>query len=693
MHARSIDPARELEGLIGDLSSILALQSAWNGQPCELVGRALGAELLRVLDLGFVFVRWHSPRRDFITLDPRYGLREEDITVTLQPWLLPGSDATPSSRLSLAGSKALSITSLDFGAKGLGTLIAGAAREGFPSRLDSLLLQATASQACVAILQSANLNVTQSIALTQLHRFSTGLIEAGDLSAVLEQMLTATIELQRADFGNVQLFDPNLDGLVIVAQRNFQRPFLEHFALVRADESACGRAAEARCRIVIEDIETEALSPIYRKVAREAGYRAVQSTPLFSHGGELLGMLSTHFRKAHRPSEHELRLTDVYVQQAARMIERKRTEDERTKLAAIVQNCSDLIGIAALDGRAVFVNSAGRAMIGLGDNAPLPTEVRDYVADADRERFINQVLPEVERDGFWEGEVSFRHFAGGPVFPVLQHIFYIRDAQTGSRLALATICRDITERKRSEDALVEAQRVLAHAGRVLSIGELTASLAHEVNQPLAAIVVNANATRRWLEREVPNYKRARESLNNIVRDGNRASEIIQRVRAFSSKAEPSRTRLNLNEVISEVVAIAAHEIAREQVVLRTHLAADLPTVMADRLELEQVVLNLVINGLEALRPVAGRLKDLTITSSRRNKGTIEVAVQDNGSGIDVQHIGRMFEAFFTTKSRGMGLGLAISRRIIEAHNGTLRVTVNPEWGLTFAFTLPVPRRR
>jgi signal transduction histidine kinase len=225
------------------------------------------------------------------------------------------------------------------------------------------------------------------------------------------------------------------------------------------------------------------------------------------------------------------------------------------------------------------------------------------------------------------------------------------------------------------------------------MGELTASLAHEINQPLAAIVANANAARRWLGRQPPDQTRARESLDNIVRDGNRASAILQRVRDFSAKVPPSRELLNVNDVIREVVSIAAHEISREQVLLTTQLAAVLPEVLADRIELQQVVLNLVINSIEALRPVVGRPKDLRITSTRPSRSTVEVSVQDNGNGIEPQDLERMFEAFFTTKSGGMGLGLAISRRLIEDHNGSLWAYANPGWGLTLAFTLPVPRQR
>jgi PAS domain S-box-containing protein len=362
-------------------------------------------------------------------------------------------------------------------------------------------------------------------------------------------------------------------------------------------------------------------------------------------------------------------------------------------LAAIVQNCSDFIGIATLAGHAVFVNSAGRRMVGLEDDEPLPPDISAYVADGYQDLLVNRSLAVVEREGFWDGETCFRHFRTGATIPVLQHIFYIREESTGRRLALATVTRDISERKRAELALDKAQQELAHAGRVLSMGELTASLAHEINQPLAAIVANANASRRWLERKTPNHQRARESLANIARDGMRASDIIRRVRAFSAKGLPARASLDINDVIREVVALTIHEVEREHVVLTTQLAADLPPVRADRVELQQVVLNLVINSIEALRPVAERTRELCIATARHNKSTVLVSVRDNGAGIEPQHLERIFDAFFTTKSLGMGLGLAISRRIVETHNGALWATPNPDRGLTVAFTLPVARRR
>jgi PAS domain S-box-containing protein len=526
--------------------------------------------------------------------------------------------------------------------------------------------------------------------LAQLHRFTTGLIEAGDLSAVLEQMLTAAMEVQGAAFGNVQLFDAELGGLVIVVQRNFKPPFLEHFSLVRGDDGICGRAARTRARVIIEDVQTDPEFTPHRHVAAVAGFRAVQSSPLLGRRGELLGMLSTHFRKPHRPAQYALRVTDIYVQQAARMVERQRSEEEHNKLAAIVQNCSDFIGIATLSGRAVFVNAAGRRMVGLRQNGPLPFEISSYVAVEEQQRLRQQILPVVERNGFWDGEMSLRQFASGATIPVLQHIFYIRETDTGRRLALATICRDITERKHTELALNKAQQELAHASRVLSINELAASLAHEITQPLAAIVANANAARRWLERRMPDYRRACASLDSIVRDGDRAGAIIQRVRAFSANVRSSPARVNINDVIREVVEIARQQAARERVALHVRFADDLPAVVADRIELQQVLLNLVINGIEALRPVVDRPRELRVRSARR-KGSLEVSVRDNANGMAAADLERIFEAFFTTRSRGLGLGLAISRRIIESYGGTLRATPNSGCGLTLRFTLPVRR--
>jgi PAS domain S-box-containing protein len=688
MAAPSIERTRKLEGLLNALSAVLALQSGRRARSGQQALGLLADLLLRTLDLQFVFARAGLKATgtawDVVRLHRRYSDRiSPGLIAALEPWVSSNGSSSSRLRYEPLGPRPVPIAMFPFASPGLtGRLIVGAARAGFPSDIEKVLLRVAANQACLV---AGAEKVAALGSLTQLHHFSTGLIETGDPSAVLEQMLAAAMEVQAADFGNVQLFDAERDGLVIVAQRNFQPPFLEQLALVRC--TACGRAAQNRERIIIEDVQADSSFAPYRQVAAEAGFRALVATPLIGHQGELLGMLSTHFRTPHRPTEYELRLTDIYAQQAARMLERKRMEEERNKLAAIVQNCSDFIGIATLCGRAVFVNSAGRRMVGLKDDEPIPENIAAYVAEGQQDRLLNQALPVVEREGFWEGEMHFHHIPSGRPIPVLQHIFYIRESDTGRRLALATISRDMTERKRAELALNNAQQALAHAGRILSIGELTASLAHEINQPLAAIVANANASRRWLERKVPDYEHARKSLQNIARDGNRASAILQRVREFAAKAPPSRAPLNLNDVVHEVLAIVTNEIVRERITLGVDLAAKLPDIVADRIELQQVVLNLIINSIEALRPVSERRKELFVTSTRR-RSVVEVAVRDNGNGVGAQDLECMFDAFFTTKPDGMGLGLAISRRIIEAHNGKLWAAANPGQGLTLRFTLP-----
>ena len=243
------------------------------------------------------------------------------------------------------------------------------------------------------------------------------------------------------------------------------------------------------------------------------------------------------------------------------------------------------------------------------------------------------------------------------------------------------------ERSRAERALHEAQAELAHVTRVLAMGELTASIAHEVNQPLAAIVANANAGFRWLANPTPNLDEARDAISRIVRDGNRASDVIRRIRALVQKGDTEKTLLNINEVIQEVVSLTHSEIQKSGVLLKMNLAASLPRVSGDRIQLQQVILNLVMNGIEAMNTVTDRPREMVIRSSPHESDQLLVAVQDSGIGIDRQNLDKIFDTFYTTKSQGMGMGLAISRSIVENHGGRLWAVPNDGPGATFQFTL------
>jgi signal transduction histidine kinase len=246
---------------------------------------------------------------------------------------------------------------------------------------------------------------------------------------------------------------------------------------------------------------------------------------------------------------------------------------------------------------------------------------------------------------------------------------------------------DTTERKRGEEALRQMQADLARVSRVTTIGELTASLAHEVNQPIAAAVTNANTCLRWLTRDRPDVEEARAAAIRIVKDGTRAAEIISRVRLLFKKGALQRELVDVNEVIREMVLLLRSEAARYNTSVGTELAADLPQVMGDRVQLQQVLMNLMLNGIDAMKDMDG-MRELAVKSQRAENGQILVSVSDTGVGLPAHQAEQIFDAFFTTKSHGTGMGLSISRSIVESHGGRLWAVNNSARGASFYVALP-----
>jgi PAS domain S-box-containing protein len=288
---------------------------------------------------------------------------------------------------------------------------------------------------------------------------------------------------------------------------------------------------------------------------------------------------------------------------------------------------------------------------------------------------------------------------------------------TGSNSGFfSVVIIDITKRKQAEEelhqkeiSLHEAQNELAHVSRVTTMGQLAASIAHEVNQPLAGMLTNAKASLRWLARDSPNPAEASEAIQRIIRDGTRAGDVISRMRALFKKAPAAKEPVDVNQVIQEVLVLTQTELQTHRVSLQTQFANDLPIVLGDRIQLQQVILNLVLNATEAMSGVPEAPRELCVSSQEITKipghadketkagnaligpesTSVLIAVRDSGPGLDATESERVFETFYTTKSHGMGMGLAISRSIVEAHHGCLWVTANAPRGAVFQFTLPI----
>jgi PAS domain S-box-containing protein len=310
-----------------------------------------------------------------------------------------------------------------------------------------------------------------------------------------------------------------------------------------------------------------------------------------------------------------------------------------------------------------------------------PDSFLNAVHPDDRERIRNAYL---NRDLFMYEYRIVR--PDGSIRWILDRGFPVHDAK-GHVYRLAGLAEDITENKLAEQAVQESQAELARVSRIATMGELTASIAHEINQPLAAVATNASASLRWLAIQPPNLAEAREAMSSAMQEANRASCVIERIRTLLKKTPPEMRPVDVNEVIREVLALVHNELTRSIVAVHAELTPDTPLVIGDRVQLQQVMLNLIINALDAMVSIKDRRRTLVIRSARDTEGVL-IAVQDSGKGLDPKHLSRIFDSFFTTKPDGIGMGLSISRTIVEAHGGRLWAGPAPLHGAVFQLILP-----
>ena len=378
----------------------------------------------------------------------------------------------------------------------------------------------------------------------------------------------------------------------------------------------------------------------------------------------------------------DLKQTNEKLQ--AEITERRRVEETLRQRADLLDLTHDTIFARDMNDVITYWNRGAEELYGWKSDEAVGRvthELTQTIFPAQLEEINDALL----RTGRWEGEIIHTKRDGSKV--VVSSRWSLQRDEHGTPLAILETNNDITERRRAEEELQKTQAELAHIARVTTMGELTSSIAHEVNQPLTAIVTNGNACLRWLSNDPPDVDEARQTVTRMVNDGHRASEVVGRIRAFFRKTIPEKVRIDINQLIQDVIAMVPNELRRNQVQVRTELADDLPRVFGDQIQLQQVLLNLVINAIEAMSAVSGR-RELLITSRRDESGSVLVGVQDNGVGFDEKNAAQLFDAFFTTKRHGLGMGLSISRTTIEAYGGRLWAAKNDGGGATFQFTLP-----
>jgi PAS domain S-box-containing protein len=513
------------------------------------------------------------------------------------------------------------------------------------------------------------------------------------LDKLIETLLRIAVEHAGAGRGLLILFPGDEPRIAAEATtgRGQVEVMLRQTAVSPADlpESVLNYLIRTRESVILDDALVQNPFSADEYICQKQA-RSVLCLPLMKQT-KLIGVLYLENNLAsHVFTPARISVLELLASQAAISLENARLYNDLQEREAKIRRLVDanIIGIFIweLGGRFLDANDTFLRMVGYEREELVsgrvrwtevtPPEWRDRTARAVEEmRMTGTAQP-------WEKEYFRKDGSRVPV--LIGSAAFDEKRDQGVAFVL-----DLTERKHVEQALRDMQTNLAHVVRITTLGELTASIAHEVNQPLGAVIANAEACLRWLRRATPDLDAACRSVEWIIDDGNRASEVIRRVRALAKKTEIDKIPLDVNDVVREVVALVQRELTSNRVLLRMELAPALPPILGDRVQLQQVMINLVMNGIEAMQSVTDRPRELAIQSRRDEERRVLVSVTDCGVGIATEDVDRLFNPFFTTKSSGMGMGLSICRSIVEGHGGRLWATANIPHGATFQFALPV----
>jgi PAS domain S-box-containing protein len=448
--------------------------------------------------------------------------------------------------------------------------------------------------------------------------------------------------------------------------------------------AVCGTAAFRRAPVVVSDLAHDPLVAEFRELAAGLQLGSCWSTPILSSDQKVLGTFAVYTREPCSPTSLDRELIQHATHLASIAIERRQAEGVLEDHSRLLDLSHDTIFVwRADDGIITFWNRSAEELYGWARHEAVGRTTRELLQTVFPQP-LSAIRRHLDETGRWEGELVHTTRAGSQV--VVASRWSLQADIEGRPARVLETNNDITARRRVEDMARKARDELAHAGRLATMGELAASIAHEVNQPLAGVVTNASACLRWLAREVPNLDEARQAVQRIARDGKRASDVVARVRAMARKTTTEREPLDINEIVRGVVMVVEGELRKQHVALAVDYAGDLPVITGDRVQLQQVVLNLMMNGIEAMNGVTDRARELAIGTAREGEQVL-VSIRDRGTGLAPETMTRMFDAFYTTKSDGLGMGLSISRSIVEDHGGRLWATAGEGPGTTFHFTI------
>lgn len=708
------DPAQEIKRLqrcLNDLVSLLALPAIWRGgEPSQIVQTLLDV-LVRMLGLDFAYVRLNGA----FGAVPVEVLRVAEYSkIVLSPGELgkiigksfagcaPGSLPQLGDGFRIEG---ISTFSVQMGIQGeIGTMVVSSDRQGFPGQTESLLLSVAANQASIG-LQEARLLAEQKRIATELDERVAERTRAvaqanDDLKKEIderrlaeERLLQEERQLKRSEVHKAAMLDSSLDCVIAI----------DHEGCITEFNPAAEQTLGYRRNDVVGKYLADVIIPLPLREKHRTGFSRYLATGESRVLGRRLEMSALRADGMEIPVE--LTITRIpqdgppaFTGYLRDITERKRSEDalreahaqvvrSEERWRSVFENSAVGVAMTDLNGRFIATNPVFESILGYTEKEFQQLTFFDitHEEDVEHNRTLIGELLDGKRQQF-QIEKQYRRKDGQPVW-VRNNVSIVAGSERVPRFLMA-LSEDITQRKLSEEALAKARLELAKVAELTSLGVLTASIAHEVNQPLSGIITNASTCLRMLSADPPNVDGARETVRRTIRDGNRASDVITRLRTLYSKKEPLPELMDLNEATREVTALSLTELERSGVILRYELVDDLPPLVGDRIQLQQVVLNLLRNAVDAMRTIDDRPKELLIRTERDGGNRVRLSVKDSGAGFTPQTADKIFEAFYTTKTDGMGIGLSVSRSIIEAHQGRLWATPNDGPGATFSFAIP-----